>query len=149
MIYYYPTNSEQVNRKATHERPSRIKAAAKELFGETPTEKAIWASMRHKDITRKVTDFLWKHAHGIDRLGKSWNHIPGYEDRAERPIRNKYDTLEHIISECDATERETVWNSANELWKNRYNEDIPTSEGAARNREGSASEETPLCKDVP
>ena len=130
MIYHYLTNNEQVNRKATQRATSRIKIAIKELFGETPTEKAIWTSMRHKDITRKIRDFLWKHAHGIYRLGRSWNHIPGYENRAECPICNKYDTLGHIISECDATERGTVWSSANELWKRRYNEDIPTSEGA-------------------
>ena len=104
--------------------------ATKVLFGETPTEKAIWVSMHHKDITRKVKDFLWKHTHRIYRLGKSWNHIPGYKSRAKCPICSKYNTLGHIISECDATERETIWNSANELWRRRYNEDIPASEGA-------------------
>ena len=27
-------------------------------FRETPTNEAIWKSMRHKDITKKVRDFL-------------------------------------------------------------------------------------------
>ena len=128
MIYHHLTNSKQVNQKATQQTTGRIKTAAKELFRETPMEKP---SGCHKDITQKVRDFLWKHAHGIYRLGKSWNHILGYEDRAECPICNKYDTLEQIISECKVTERETIWDSVNELWKNRHNEDIHTLEGAA------------------
>ena len=117
MIYQHLTNSGQINRKATQRATDAIKAATKEIFGETPTEKNIWASMRHKDITHKIRDFLWKHAHGIYRLGKFWTHIPGYESRAECPICNKYNTLAHIISECDSEEQATIWESTNELWR--------------------------------
>ena len=130
LIYHHLTNNGQINRKATQRATEIIKTAAKELFGNTPTEKAIWMSMRHKDITRKIRDFLWKHTHGIYRLGRSWTHIPGFEDRAKCPMCHKYDTLDHIVSECDATERTTVWSAANELWRRRYDEDLPTSEGA-------------------
>ena len=89
----------------------------KETFGETPTDEAIWKSMRHKDITKKIQDFLWKHAHGIFRLGAFWTHIPSFEDRAECPICNKYDTFEHMMLECDSVERKTVWDQANQLWR--------------------------------
>ena len=86
--------------------------------------------MRHKDVTKKIRDFLWKHAHGIYRLGSFWNHIPGCEDRAECPLCLKYDTFEHIITDCNSTERKITWEQANALWKRRYNEDLPVSEGA-------------------
>ena len=102
----------------------------KETFGETPTDEAIWKSMRHKDITKKIQDFLWKHAHGIFRLGAFWTHIPSFEDRAECPMCNKYDTFEHMMSECDSVERKTVWDQANQLWRRRHAKDLPVSEGA-------------------
>ena len=82
----------------------KVKAAMKEIFEVTPTEKAIWGSLRHKDISKKIRDFLWKHMHGIYRLGKFWTHIPGYGERAECPICGKYDMLDHIVTKCDSTE---------------------------------------------
>jgi hypothetical protein len=130
LIYSHLTNKEEIRRKATERSLEKIKDAVKELTGETPTNEAIWKSFRHKDVTKKVRDFLWKQTHGIYRLGKFWNHIPGYEDRAECPICNKHDTFEHIITECDSTERVTVWETANNLWRRRHQSDLPTSEGA-------------------
>ena len=87
----------------------------KEFFKGTPTDEAIWRGMRHKDITKKIRDFPWKHAHGIYRLGIFWTHIPGLEDRAECQICNKYDTFKHTMSECDSLEWQTVWEQVNKL----------------------------------
>ena len=108
----------------------KIRVAAKEIFGKTPTDQAIWKSMRHRDITRKIRDFLWRNAHGLYRLGNFWNHIPGCEDRADCPICCKKETLAHIVTECDSTERKVAWKLTNELWKKRYEEDLSVSEGA-------------------
>ena len=130
MLYYHLTNSGEINRRATRRSVKKIKVTVKEIFGETPTEEAIWKGLRHKDITRKVRDFLWKHAHGMYRLGSFWTHIPGHEGRATCPLCDKYDTFEHIITECDSVERKTVWQQANMLWRCRYEGDIPASEGA-------------------
>lgn len=131
LIYHHLTSEKEMDRIATRHSVEKIKVATKEIFGETPTEETIWRSMRHKDITRKVRDFLWKSAHGIYKLGSFWTRIPGYEDRAECPLCSKYDTLEHIISECVSTERRVVWEQANRLWRRRYREDLSTTEGAA------------------
>src|SRR6202000_3478502 len=128
MIYRHLTNGEDIKRVATQRSKEKIKIAIKELFEETPTDETIWKGMRHRDITKKIRDFLWKHAHGIYRLGNFWTHIPGLEDRAECPICKKYDTLEHIISECESVERITIWRQANQLWRRRHTEDLPVSE---------------------
>lgn len=130
LIYQHLTNEGDMKRVATRRTIEKVKNAAEEIFGETPTDEAIWRSIRHKDITKKIRDFLWKHIHGIYRLGNFWNHIPGCEDRAECPLCNKPDTLEHIVTECDSTERRVVWERANNLWKRRYDESLPMSEGA-------------------
>ena len=78
LIYRHLTNAGDVDRLATRRSIEKVKSAVKEIFGETPTDEGIWRSIRHKDITRKIRDFLWKHMHGIYRLGKFWEHIPGY-----------------------------------------------------------------------
>ena len=104
MAYRHLTNSEEIRRVATQQSKEKIKEAVKEIFGETPMDKAIWKSIRHRDITKKIQDFLWKHAHRIYRLGKFWTHIPGLENRAECPLCNKYDTFDHMISECESVE---------------------------------------------
>ena len=129
LIYHHLTNEKNFNRVSTQRSIDKIKIAIKSTFGETPTNEAIWKGVRHKDITKKIRDFLWKHIHGIYRLGNFWNHIPGCEDRAECPLCDKEDTFEHIITECDSVERKTTWDQANQLWKRRYSEELPISEG--------------------
>ena len=130
LIYRHLTNSGDITRKASRRSVEKIKMAVEGVFGDPPTEEAIWKSMRHKDVTKKVRDFLWRHVHGIYRLGSFWNHIPGCESRAVCPLCNKYDTFEHIVTECDSAERKTVWAQADSLWKRRYSKGLPVSEGA-------------------
>ena len=129
-IYAPLTDTGEVARRATQQLVEKIKTANKEIFGEAPTTEAVWRSMRHRDVTRKVRDFLWKHVHGIYKLGSFWNHVPGYEDRAECPLCNKPDTFDHIVTECGSTEKETVREQANGLWRRKYDEDLPLSVGA-------------------
>lgn len=91
VIYHHLTSRENVKRSATRRSVEKVKIAAKEMFDRTPTEGAIWESIGHRDISKKIRDFLWKHMHGIYRLGKFWNHIPGCGGRVEWPICGKYD----------------------------------------------------------
>ena len=130
LAYHHLTNKREIKRTITQRSKEKIKEVTKAIFGESPTNEAIWKSMRHRDITKKIRDFLWKHAHGIYKLGKFWTHIPGLEDRAECPLCNKHDTFDHIISECESIERRTVWTLANQLWRRRHPEDLDISEGA-------------------
>lgn len=130
LIYHHLKGTRSTKRVAAQRAIEKIKAAARENFGETPTEAAVWKSMRHKDITRKVRDFLWKHAHGIHRLGGAWNHVPGYESRVTCQRCDREDTLEHILTECSSTERGVAWDQANALWKRRYTGDLPAMVGA-------------------
>lgn len=108
----------------------KIKIATKEIFDMTPTDEAIWKDIRNKDITKKIRDFLWKHVHRIYRLGKFWDHIPGYKGRVECPICGKYNTFEHIVTDCDSVERVTIWEQATHLWRRQHHKDLPISEGA-------------------
>jgi ribonuclease HI len=130
MIYQHLKERRSIERQATQRALSRVEEEDKDIFGLTPTANAIWRSMRHRDISKKARDFLWKHAHGIFRLGSFWNNIPGLEERGTFPLCQNQETFQHIIQECSSTERKTVWKAANRLWKTRYDDDLPTTEGA-------------------
>ena len=128
-IYHHLTNQGLIDWKATSQNVERVKIATKELFEITLMEKVIWVSIRHKDVLKKIRDFLWKHMHGIYRLGNFWSHIPGYGERAKCLICGKYDTFGHIAAKCDSMEWNTVWEQANGLWRQRYSTDLPPRKG--------------------
>ena len=130
LIYHHLTNEGEIRRTTTERTLKSVKTATKDIFGETPTNEAIWKSLRNRDVTKKVRDFLWKHMHGIYRLGNFWNHIPGCESRATCPLCNSPDTFEHIVVDCVSTEKKVVWEQANRLWTQRYDENLPLSVGA-------------------
>ena len=76
----------EVMRKMTSRSLEIIKEEAKDKFGLVPTTSAVWRSIRHRDISKRIRDFLWKHAHGVYRLGAFWNNVSGYEERGTCPL---------------------------------------------------------------
>jgi ribonuclease HI len=76
--------------------------AIKDLSDKLPIDSAIWKSIRNKDITRKIREFLWKSMHNAHKCGKFWNNIPGLEQRATCPVCNEEESMEHILLECNA-----------------------------------------------
>ena len=130
LTYHHLKGKGEITRRATSRSLRTIEEETKEVFGLTPTTEAIWRSMGHRDISRKTRDFLWKHAHGLYRLGSFWNNIEGYEERGVCPLCQQTETFQHILQECCSKERETIWEAANNLWKTRYRSDLPTTEGA-------------------
>jgi ribonuclease HI len=91
--------------------------AIKDLSGKLPTDACIWNAIRSKNITRTIREFLWKCLHNAYRLGKIWENIPGYEQRAICPICHIEESMEHILTECDATAPKIIWDLAEKLWK--------------------------------
>ncbi|KAJ7729049.1 hypothetical protein B0H16DRAFT_1217780, partial [Mycena metata] len=47
----------------------QVQAAIKIPAGKLPTGPEIWASIRHKDFTRQVRNFLWKSMHSAHYIG--------------------------------------------------------------------------------
>ncbi|KAJ7829455.1 hypothetical protein B0H13DRAFT_1465810, partial [Mycena leptocephala] len=48
----------------------KIRYAIQAQCGKTPTDEDIWRSIRHKDIGRKIRNFLWKSLHQTYKCGK-------------------------------------------------------------------------------
>ncbi|OJT01591.1 Transposon TX1 uncharacterized 149 kDa protein [Trametes pubescens] len=77
--------------------------------GERPLEQAVWNLLRKKPISRKARDFIWKALHGGHRIGSYWNHIPGYEERANCVHCGVAETMEHILCRCTAPGPAVAW----------------------------------------
>ncbi|KAJ7750007.1 hypothetical protein B0H16DRAFT_1374447, partial [Mycena metata] len=110
---------EKVHRKATDENVLSTQQAVKSLFKKAPTEKLIWKSIRSKDLSRQVRNFMWKTSHGAHRIGKFWAHIPEMEDRANCQHCGGIETMEHILLECNRPGQAEIWNLAEALWRKR------------------------------
>ncbi|KAH9835736.1 uncharacterized protein C8Q71DRAFT_709054 [Rhodofomes roseus] len=99
-----------------------ITRATEHIAGHTkirPKAEEIWKSLRHKDIRRTISDFLWKTAHNAHKCGEFWEAIPNYEDRGTCKHCDTTDSMEHILTDCVAPGQETVWRLASDLWRKK------------------------------
>ncbi|KAJ4496670.1 ribonuclease H-like domain-containing protein [Lentinula lateritia] len=108
-----------LTRKATICGIGRVKACAKDICMNSPTTEAIWKSIRHKDLNKKIRIFLWMLIHNGYKLGEYWENIPGYENRATCHHCKVTETMEHILTECEAPGQKEVWAMVKQLWERK------------------------------
>ena len=94
-------------------------------FNSSPTTEQVWLATRHRDLTRKTRDFLWKSTQNAYKIGDYWLPIEGYEQRGTCPICDVQEDMEHILTACKARAREVIWDLANNLWRKRSNTPLP------------------------
>ncbi|KAH9840140.1 uncharacterized protein C8Q71DRAFT_702598 [Rhodofomes roseus] len=87
--------------------------------GDCAKEEEIWTSLRAKEIRKPVQDFLWKCLHNAHRCGSFWKNIPNYEDRALCSYCGNEESMEHIMTQCQAPGRDVVWNLAEDIWEKK------------------------------
>ncbi|KAJ7719049.1 hypothetical protein B0H16DRAFT_1796039 [Mycena metata] len=83
----------------------------------------VWSgvgSIRNKDISRQIRNFMWKTLHGAHRIGKFWEHIPEMGDRATCQHCGVTESMEHILTECNRPGRAEIWALAEALWLKKY-----------------------------
>ena len=112
-------------RKRTERNVGIVQACAQATFDTNPTTERVWLATRHKDLTRKTRDFLWKSTQNAYKIGEYWLPIEGYEQRGTCPICNEQEDMEHILTTCKARARETLWSLADNLWKRRSGSPLP------------------------
>ena len=117
-------------RKSTATNLGRIQACAEEYYETFPSEETIWKTTKHKDLSKKTQEFLWKCIHNAFKIGKFWRNIPNFENRGTCAHCDTEETMEHILTECDAPGRKEVWALASELWRKRSQTPIPSNYGA-------------------
>jgi ribonuclease HI len=117
-------------RTSTENNLGRIQACAEEYYNNSPTNETTWKSTKHKDLSKKTQEFLWKSIHNAFKIGRFWANIPTYEHRGTCPICDTEESMEHILTECTAPGRKEIWSLANELWHKRSDTNIPENYGA-------------------
>ena len=100
-----------------------------ETFNTWPTPERVWLAMKHRDLTRKTRDFLWKSVQGAYKIGPYWSHIAGYEDRVVCPNCDEMEDLDHILLWCRARVCKQAWNLADRVWAKRTTTAIPKTMG--------------------
>ena len=90
----------------------------------------MWKSFKHRDLTKKTREFLWKSTHDAFKIGNFWSRIETLEHRGVCPHCEVEESMEHILTECTAPGREQVWALANELWNKRSDVPIPSNFGS-------------------
>ena len=68
--------------------------------------------------------------HNAFKIGKFWRNIPNYEQRGICSRCDTEETMEHILTECNAPERNQIWSLTCELWNKRLQILIPENYGA-------------------
>ena len=107
----------------------RIQACAEDTYGSPPKTRSVWLATKHKNLTRKTRDFLWKSTQHAYKIGEYWTNIPGYEDRGTCPLCNELEDMDHILTTCKSKARSTAWTLANDLWRKRSHTPIPPNLG--------------------
>ena len=92
-------------------------------------EEQVWLATRHKDLTRKTRDFLWKGTQSMYKISKYWTPIKDFKQRGICPICNELEDMEHILTSCKVRMRKLTWDLAGDLWTRRSNSPLPCRMG--------------------
>lgn len=97
------------DRRGTQANLNEIRWAIKETTGLMPTNSVIWKSIRSRALSKEIRNFLWKTIHNLYKIGKYWNNIQGFEERAACPACRTEESMSHILTECRVSGQEHVW----------------------------------------
>ncbi|KAJ7115309.1 hypothetical protein C8R44DRAFT_629245, partial [Mycena epipterygia] len=77
-----------------------VTEAVKHDFGQVPTAEQIWKSIKNKDFTCQLKNFLYKSLHSAHKIEPYWKHIPKCEERGICQFCYETEHLEHILLQC-------------------------------------------------
>jgi ribonuclease HI/endonuclease/exonuclease/phosphatase family metal-dependent hydrolase len=80
------------------------------------TEAQIWKGMRANTIRPNVGQYLFRVAHDTYMLGEMWLETKNPERARCSRCGNGNETMEHILLDCPAHERDALWKLAEGAW---------------------------------
>ncbi|KAJ7616835.1 hypothetical protein DFH06DRAFT_1107689 [Mycena polygramma] len=113
-------SKEAVSRKASDNNVKQVVSATEQNFHRIPSTAEVWKSIRHKDFSRQLRNFLWKSLHSAHRIGIFWKHMPESEEREFCQFCGEREDLEHILLKCERPGQALVWSLAKELWRKKH-----------------------------
>ncbi|OJT08964.1 Transposon TX1 uncharacterized 149 kDa protein [Trametes pubescens] len=119
-------------RTSTSKNLAVIKADISEKFAREATDEAIWLSLTKESISKECRQFLWRTIHDSFMVGRHWQR-PNMSDelqaRATCKVCGELESMEHILMECRAAGRETIWQLLKVLWESAGYEWTPLTIG--------------------
>lgn len=79
----------------------------------------IWKSLQSKTLSKEIRNFLWKCMYNIYKLRKYWKNIQDYEDRAKCLKCRVEKSMDHILTECEASGQGLIWNFVALVYRKR------------------------------
>jgi zinc-binding in reverse transcriptase len=121
-IRFQKMKKEYKKRRLTEVNLQRAMEEIKNIAGAVCPEKNLWKAIRHKDISRTARYFLWMSLHDAYMVGSNWlrpGFAPEYQERSECKICHKTESMEHILTECQAPGQAEIWALVEEMWLKR------------------------------
>ncbi|KAI1791996.1 hypothetical protein LXA43DRAFT_888323, partial [Ganoderma leucocontextum] len=106
-------------RPRTQNNLAKISQGAEIAFGRRVPDKSIWKGLRKNTITREARQFMWRTMHDGYMVGTHWmrsNMSDELKARATCKVCNEIDSMDHILFECKAPERELIWKLLKRTW---------------------------------
>ena len=89
-------------RIATTNNLEKIRSTLKDYQDTQETNKTIWKSIRKHTICLRAQQFFFKAIHNTPMVGGIWANISGYEERGKCTKCNTQESMEHILTVCEA-----------------------------------------------
>ncbi|KAG6808532.1 hypothetical protein H0H92_003820 [Tricholoma furcatifolium] len=103
------------NRRKAAINLERMREAIAATTGSLPMDARLWRSLQNKILTKETRAFLWRVIQNTYKLGEFWERIENYERRGICPACDTTETMEHILTECQASGQEEIWALVGEL----------------------------------
>ncbi|KAK0470844.1 hypothetical protein IW261DRAFT_1553664 [Armillaria novae-zelandiae] len=81
------------------------------------------------DLNRSACFFLWMVVHDGYIVRRHWKHINSCEDRIECKKCGTEESMDHILTRCDAPGQREVWELAKRLWQQKTKTDLIITKG--------------------
>ncbi len=119
----------KLDRWDTNHNLSLALAAAGEGCGTDITTEELWRSIQCHDFGRPVRYFLWMLVHDGYTVGQHWKHISDCEERVQCKECGVEESMDHILTMCDAPGQEIIWTLARNIWRKKTKSELIITKG--------------------
>ena len=96
-----------------------IRRALEDFSGTTETDETLWRSTANPILRTRVQQYLYKSMHQTQMVGPKWTNIRGFRQRMDCAICHSLDTMNHILTQCQANTTRIPWELAKAAWPHR------------------------------
>ena len=93
-----------------------IRNAIAAFNGNHEKDSSLWTGLKDPALGIRPRQFLFKGIHGTPKVGKHWENVPGHEWKGICSTCHETETMEHILTRCNASAVTIIWDLAKRTW---------------------------------